>query len=155
MKKSFITAIRRIQGYLTIAVDRKTADKENFATILVLLGTGFVVEMVVLLAGRELMGQFPLGAAVGISAVLFMLAYYFLNRTPVQKYPTLILKGITVLALMGCAFFEVNGSPGTALFLYPILLLLIPPMILDKPWKILVIIWEFVLRSSRSRFQSR
>lgn len=130
----------RINVYMNIEPDPDIARDENYKAVKLILLIGLLVAL--MRAGLEklLYGHATYEALFGCGIFAFFLAFSYVNWTYLRKTITFTMEMVILFILIVIAFADYYPGVTISAFLFLILLVVLPPMIFDKPWKLLVIV---------------
>ena len=134
------TIWNRIIGFLNIEPDPEIARAENFKTAKLILLIGLLGGLLRIALERILYGQ-PLYEAMIFCGVFgFLLIFCSVNWYDLKRFSTALVKMAILCILLAVAFFDYYPSVSVSAFLFLLLLVILPPMVFDKPWKLLAIV---------------
>ncbi len=130
----------RFIEYMTIEVDRDVARVENAKALKMILVMGLLSNLLLLALYWIVLGQIHHGPILGCGLFLFLLAFSRINWPDLKNGITLELELVILLAMIPISIMEYLPEVQYPSFLYLILLVLLPSLILDKPWHLLMLI---------------
>ncbi len=126
--------------YMNIEVDRDIARVENTKALKLILLVGVLNSFLLLILDTVILGRVRHGAIIGTCVLLFLMAFSFVNWPDLKYGITLELELVSMGMMIPIGIVEYLPEATDAAFLYLILLVLIPSMILDKPWHLLFMV---------------
>ncbi len=126
--------------YMNIEVDRDIARIENSKALKMILSVGVLNSFLLLLLNRIILGRLRYETIIGCCVFLFFLAFSYINWPDLKYGITLELEIVIMILMIPITIVEYLPEKEETAFLFLILLVLLPCVILDKPWRILVMI---------------
>ena len=130
----------KIIGFLNIEPDPVIARAENHKTAKLILLVGLAGSFLRIALEKALYGQ-PLYEAIIVCGVFcFLLIFSSVNWFDLRRFSTFLEELVILGILLGVAFFDYYPSVSISAFLFLLLLVILPPMVFDKPWKLMAIV---------------
>ena len=130
----------QIKDYLTIDAGQEIARSENSKALRMILSIGLMNSLLLIILEKAVFGHVRYEAVIGSCIFLFFLAFSFMNWPDLKNGITLEMELVILGILILTAFVEYLPGTKQSAFLFLILLVLLPSLILDKPWHLLVIV---------------
>ena len=129
-----------IRDYMNIALDPDIARIENHRSLKLILLVGLIAALMRVGLERILYGRPTYESVIGSGLFAFFLAFSFMNWSALRNIVTLTMEIVILGMLILIAFADYRPGVKEAAFLFLILLVVFPPMIFEKPWKLLLMI---------------
>lgn len=136
MKKIWV----RIKEYMCIEPDPEVARIENFKSGRLILLFGILICILLALLEKWLYGKPHFEAMIGCGIFLFFLSFSFFNWVDLKTHVTGEMEGVILVMLLAVAFVDYFPMVTESAFLFLILLALLPCMLFDKPWRLLLLV---------------
>ena len=130
----------RFKAYMNIIADPEIARTENTRTLKTILLIGFLNSLLLIVLEMAVHGQIHYGYLVGSGIFLFFMAFSFMNWPDLKHGITLEMELVILGILLFFAFIDYLPATQQSSFLFLILLVLLPSLIFDRPWKLLLLI---------------
>lgn len=131
---------QEIIKFLNTKPDAKVALAENKRSFQMILIFGLLDCLLMILTEYYLHGRIRLNAAVGAGSFIFVILYSSLRWKEIKENMTWALEVLIFLFIFLVSYVDCSMHPDSAVFITPVIMILLPPMIFDKPWKLLVIL---------------
>lgn len=131
---------KRIKAYMNINVDHDIAVAENTKALRLLLLIGLLNSLLQMLLELAVYGKPGYEPILGGAVFLFFLAFSFMNWSDLKNGITTEMEVVILGMLLLIAFIDYLPGTKQSGFLFLILLVLLPSLILDRPWRILVLV---------------
>ena len=126
--------------YMNIEPDPDSATQENYAALRMIMVVSLISCILLMIMQQSLLGHVSYGTIAGVAGILFLLAFCVFNWSDVRSRITIALEVIILLFLIMVAFVEYSLHFETPIYMFLLLLVLLPSMIFDRPWRIVIII---------------
>ena len=130
----------RIKAFMNIEPDPEVAKRENHKAVKLILLTGFLNSLLLIALEKTMYGHIRFEVMIGLGIFAFFLAFSFVNWSVLKEHITGEMEIIIMIVLVLIAFVDYNPGVKVSAFLFPILLVLLPPMVFEKPWKLLLMV---------------
>jgi diguanylate cyclase (GGDEF)-like protein len=140
MSGKMMTVWDSIKSYMNIEPDPDTARFENHKAVKLILLVGLLIALQ--RAGMEklLFGKSSTESVIGCGIFAFFLAFSYVNWPFLRKTITGTMEAVILAILILVAFADYYPGVKVSAFLFLIILVVLPPMIFEKPWKLLLIV---------------
>ena len=129
-----------IREYMNIALDPDIARIENHNSIKLILLIGLIASLMRIGLEKLLYEQPTYESMIGCGLFAFFLAFSFMNWPVLKNSATLTMEIVIFGMLVAIAFADYHPGVKGAAVDFLILLVVLPPMIFEKPWKLLIMI---------------
>ena len=126
--------------YMNIEPDRASAAQENYAAFRMIMAVSLLSCILLMIMQYNLLGHVSNGTIAGVAGILFLIAFCAFNWADVRNQMTIALEVIVFLFLIMVAFVEYSLHFETPIYMFLLLLVVLPSMIFDRPWRIVIII---------------
>lgn len=126
--------------YLNISSDQEMTDRENLMLFRFFIKLGMALCVFLALTELLVYRKFTIGFLAGSFAILFLIAYSLVNWDYVKAHTTTYMWLLFFLFLILLGIADSMSHLDKLFFIYPAALLMIPPLILDRPWRIILLI---------------
>ena len=133
-KESLCSGAKWLLSYLTTKPDAEVSRIENSRTLCMILLYGAIG-----CVGLFITHNSTEGIVACFIAGSFWL-YCIGHQREIRKYGTLAIELLVFLILIAVTLADCLGYPDEPVFLFPLTVLVLPPLIFDVPWKVEVII---------------
>ena len=140
MKSRLNVIWHRITAYMNIEPDPEVAKSENLKALRLILMTGFLNSILLIVLEQALYGVSRYESKIGCGIFAFFLAFSFFNWSVLKDHITVEMELVILGMLLLVAFVDYNPGVKVSAFLFLIMLVLLPAMIFDRPWKLMLII---------------
>ncbi|MCR5402208.1 MAG: GGDEF domain-containing protein [Butyrivibrio sp.] len=130
----------QFKEYMNIEVDREVARVENSKALKMILTVGLLNSLLLIVLDKIVFDRVRYVALIGCCIFLFFLAFSYMNWPELKDGITIEVELVTLLMLVPVGIIEYLPKAEDAAFLYLILLILLPSLILDKPWHLLAMV---------------
>ena len=129
-----------IKDYLNIEPDPEVAKRENHKAVKLILTAGLLNSLLLIALEKALYGHIRSEMFIGCGLFAFLLAFSFMNWYVLKNHITGEMEIFIFVIMVLIAFVDYNPGVKVSAFLFPILLVVLPPMIFEKPWKLLLMV---------------
>lgn len=130
----------KIREYMDIEPDPEVAKAENQKTVRLILLAGLLNSIFLIVLEKVFLGNPRNEMIIGCGFFVFFLAFTFVNWTSLKEHITVEMELMILAMLILIAFVDYFPGVRTSAFLFLIMLALLPPLVFDKPWKLLLIV---------------
>lgn len=126
--------------YMNIGVDWDIAKTENTKALKIILLVGLLNSLFLIILNKIVIGRLAYEAIIGGCIFLFFLAFSRINWSGLEHAITLELELVILILMIPIAIVEYLPESKQCAFMYLILLVLLPALILDRPWHLIAMI---------------
>ena len=131
---------QKLRDFSTENIKPEILETENLLACRFLLIIGFVASAMIVGIEKLIYQKPSIEALVSLAGMAYLFALNIAYRAFVKRNSTLLLEIISLMLLALFAFYDTSAHPQTAVFIFPFILVILPPMILDSPWKLILLI---------------
>ena len=118
-----------IKDYLNIEPDPEVAKRENHKAVKLILTAGLLNSLLLIALEKALYGHIRSEMFIGCGLFAFLLAFSFMNWYVLKNHITGEMEIFIFVIMVLIAFVDYNPGVKVSAFLFPILLVVLPPMI--------------------------
>ena len=133
-------AISVLIKYMDAHMDQDTMDHINQDNCRLFLVIGCLTSLLFIVTEKALGNGTPYAAILCLIGFLLLSGLSFTNRDALSESPTLVFEGFAALVLVLSAYVEAGARRSDPLFIFPVMVLIIPPLIAERPWKLVLLI---------------
>ena len=126
--------------YLNISADQEMTDRENLMLFRFFLKMGIAFCLFLALTEVVVYHRLTIGYLAGSFGILFLIAYSIVNWMYVKAHTTNYMLFLFFAFLVVLGIIDSMSHLEEVFFLFPVALLILPPLILDRPWRIILLI---------------
>ena len=131
---------KKIWDYLTIRMDDEEMNRMNLENCRIFLFMGLSVCILLLFSEKLFQHEYSILTILSLIGFIVLTGLFYTNYQYSIEHPTSMFKFFVYVVLLFVAYFESGSERTEPVFVFLVMLLVIPPFITETPWKLILLI---------------